>query len=1143
MKAAELWTIGLIFLLFMPLLVSESVMASFNFQKRFESPRHLRSAAAREVKNAVRTLVGRYRSCSVSHLDQKRPGPLPFCPDLVWGNLPPRGNARFPNRETLCSAPIGQPLPKDLYPPLPPETKDDPSPMEAENEYQEKLLAFLERRGFDTELGWAGDAHWRLTGDIEGCPCDSTFETFGVHLLVRAWYSPEVVEWLCSDRTTELPEGAAIIKEEHEFQGPAAIVVDRYTREAAPAQELVPALFAVNIKRPEVTWDGYYLGSPDREKPGNPPVIDRAGLTESAPLTLPLHEPPFYPTGASTTFEARGSAVYRLSGYGLYCLNCHSVARSEQTFADIENILGHERIYEWRGRGRAPLCYGKAMTGLPTDPGAGHAQVAEPCPTPFPPPPLSAPDPFFLATFDEVAEVTGDEAWNGVDIAQGTNMPPDLQPLRYPAGQTWDRVVMPPAGHDQIFISSDQCVGCHDGDRKSSLLPNMVVEDKNGRHINLSPGSEWRNSSMGLAGRDPFFMSRMEAEWNRVERQFAKVDGIGASAAPTVADCAMDLCLSCHGKPGHHQNTIDTKGMGTGPLNQLEAQNTYICRDLLPPGLPRADTKDQGSLLFVRPTLQHWPGTADLTDKERRSGNLGREGIACLVCHLASPNVGDPKDGFTGNIPFTIDRKLFGPDEVGDPGKVMERAIGLLPEKGEHITRSKLCGACHAINLPVLKGGNCSVNPFGSPFEGCVEKFAFEQTTYFEYLNSAYNPDSPSAEPGLQQQCQGCHMQNMHEAHGRKPLQFKVANIQDDSFPRYANSPPESQLDLPVRKDYRRHAFPGLNLFLNGFIQQFPLLLGYADFDWMNQHIEMSVLTQRDTLLEFAREKTARVALERVERTSEGLRAEVEVTNLSGHNLPSGVGFRRLFLEVSVIDKRGRVLWMSGRTNRLGQLVDDTGIAFPSENFPTRQYEPHYQVIQSENEVQIYEEIAVDKSADPEGIVTVGFLHRWEVKKDNRILPRGFRWDSQYVEPPYDVTPVGQALSDADYERQEGPLPGVDHITYELSLSPAALRDAQAVRVRLLSQSVPPYFLSQVFTELKEAKKDPDLVKTQNQLIVDGTFLHYLASRFDTSARDRDGEPYLEDWKLEIASDEHLLQRHIPRRSPFWELIRFLNVR
>jgi hypothetical protein len=124
------------------------------------------------------------------------------------------------------------------------------------------------------------------------------------------------------------------------------------------------------------------------------------------------------------------------------------------------------------------------------------------------------------------------------------------------------------------------------------------------------------------------------------------------------------------------------------------------------------------------------------------------------------------------------------------------------------------------------------------------------------------------------------------------------------------------------------------------------------------------------------------------------------------------------------------------------------------------------------------------------------------------------------------VAPKGEALEDPQYTRPdpETPLDGEDEITYEVALPSALRKQATAVRARLISQSVPPYFLSQIFAELAIAKADPQLVATDNQLIVDGSFLHYLASRFDASAVNADGEAYLEDWKLEIAADQQSLQ-------------------
>jgi hypothetical protein len=1050
--------------------------------------------------------------------------PIPGCPDLVWGSLPAPGRPDIPDKQTLCSAIPGTPLPTELWPPEQLVTLDE------QNGYAERLRSeFLVPRVYDTKLGWVGDAHWRLSGDFEGCPSDGSFANFGVHLLVRVWYSPEVVAWLCRDRSTELPAGAAMVKEEHFFQGDGLLVIDPKTHRAAPEQELSSDLITVMIKRPSAQWDGYYWGAVDASQShGNPPIVDRAGLSGQAtppPAHLPPHAPPFYPTGASSDASS-GSELYANYGYGMYCVNCHSVAQSEQTFSTIDNILGHEKVFSWRGPRKAPVCEGDRLVGSPIDPATGIAIVGPGCPPAEPPAPRVDPDPGFLALYDEVGSVSDDEVWLGLDIAKGTGMPPDLRPLRYPAAQSWDRSVMPAAPHPRAFLTSDQCVGCHAGIRNNSVLPYMVTYEDSGRLRNLSPSAEWRSSSMGVAGRDPIFMARMEAEWNSVERDFAKVVGLGEVAGPTVADCVMDLCLSCHAKAGFLQQSMDTRGTGTEPLpgSVLQVQNTFICRNLLPAPLARGlKTKEDGHQFFVRPNLQDWPGEPGVTADQVRAGSLGRDGVTCVACHLAGPNVGNPDDGFTGNIPYVLDGSLFGPDKIGPPGEVMKAAVGLSPTRGEQLRESRLCGTCHAINLPVLRSGDCTTNPETSPFEGCVKEFKYEQTTYFEYLNSAYARSSASAEPRLVQECQGCHMQNKLETAEHERLAFKLANIQDDSFYRYDNSRAPEFLELPVRMDYRRHAFPGLNLFVNAFQQQFPLLLGHADFDWMNITPAMSVLAQRDTLLEFAREKTARIKVKRLERTRDGLRAVVRVDNQTGHNLPSGVGFRRLFIEFSVVDGDGKALWTSGQTDKLGQLLGADGRPLASEHYPATEYQRHHQLIRSQDDVQIYEEVVADEN----GVITTGFLNRWYDLKDNRIPPRGYRWDSIYVSAPYDVAPKGEALSDPDYVREDPttPLDGYDEITYEVAL-PAAVRErAMGVRARLISQSIPPYFLSQIFAQLAIAEQDPTLVATERQLTVDGSLLHYLASRFDASAVDAQGEPYLQDWKLEVGADARSFRR------------------
>ena len=51
------------------------------------------------------------------------------------------------------------------------------------------------------------------------------------------------------------------------------------------------------------------------------------------------------------------------------------------------------------------------------------------------------------------------------------------------------------------------------------------------------------------------------------------------------------------------------------------------------------------------------------------------------------------------------------------------------------------------------------------------------------------------------------------------------------------------------------------------------------------------------------------------------------MTNLAGHKFPSGVSFRRAFLNFQVLDASGNVLWASGNTNGDGVIVDNPALS------------------------------------------------------------------------------------------------------------------------------------------------------------------------------------------------------------------------
>jgi len=87
----------------------------------------------------------------------------------------------------------------------------------------------------------------------------------------------------------------------------------------------------------------------------------------------------------------------------------------------------------------------------------------------------------------------------------------------------------------------------------------------------------------------------------------------------------------------------------------------------------------------------------------------------------------------------------------------------------------------------------------------------------------------------------------------------------------------------------------------------------------------------------------------------------VVVRNKTGHRFPTGVAFRRAFLELAVVrpaadGRPEQVVWASGRTNDLGVLVGPDGQPLPTEFFAAdpktgkQQYQPHHEVIDSETQ-------------------------------------------------------------------------------------------------------------------------------------------------------------------------------------------------
>jgi hypothetical protein len=597
-----------------------------------------------------------------------------------------------------------------------------------------------------------------------------------------------------------------------------------------------------------------------------------------------------------------------------------------------------------------------------------------------------------------------------------------------------------PAHKDRHFMSSDQCMGCHSGALYGNV---MVVTDEK---LDISPYGEWRWSPMGLAGRDPIFYAQLESE----------IQYLSSRKDPDLPKI-VNLCFSCHGVMGERQLHVDSKG------------------------------KD----LFKREFTE----LTTLKDPFFKYGALARDGVSCAACHHIASTSHEPFSKFiqaniTGQFHLGPADKLFGPlrdDEIVT--HPMEQALAVTPKHDDYMKSSRLCGSCHTIKLPVL-----DETPVGH---------SFEQLTYLEWLNSSFQNEFGPV-PATAQSCQDCHMKGTYDDH---PIRTKIATIEDESYPMADFRAPEDKIGVRFRETgYARHQLQGLNVFLLEMFNQFSTVLGVRTCDYMRSGCGSSPFSSMpaamDNFVDQARNDTAAISLSTPIVTSGKLVADVTVTNKVGHRFPSGVSFRRAFIEFVVSDKSGKRLFSSGRTNEDGWIVDDEGKILPSEYNGAqgpkgRAWQPHFYAperpITRSDQVQIYEELL----KDAQGSFTTSFIRQADHFKDNRLLPVG--WTRNGPNPkefngrPLEATFPHNVGSDPNYANGSGK----SIVRYEVVL-PAGLTAADVdVTATLWYQAIPPYYLNQRFEQV------PKGTATRR--------LYQLVTQLDTT------KTVFPEWKLMIA--------------------------
>lgn len=933
--------------------------------------------------------------------------------------------------------------------------------------------------------GWSRDKTVRDTGPfIANFTAEGEWEGkyHGYHAPVVIWYSPAMMEWLEKNRPQEgagevsdIPDGAIIAKEM--YSPPGARCRGKDIAKLQPKHGI-----AYMVRDAKAAQDGWYWGYFGFFDEGNAdPNIDWPAPVNGRPLNSPSY-----------------------AGFGQYCVNCHASAVDNQTFSSLTNIDGYPGTpvqflsHNWiltEFEGDTPEHVPSEVFAAP--PAPGTTQLAE-IPSLFSdrfslPPGQSA-----VPTAEmEIPSQSYDNVW----VRAGNGAPLESE-----------------------FVTSDQCAGCHDAG-STGLSFDMTEPNPHGDDlINLSPYSTWRTSPMGLAGRDPIFFGQLASE---------------EVFHPDYLDTIYNTCFGCHGIMGQRQMQIDRNQAGA-----------TCAETVFTPEMVTAIPYDAGGV-----PLKEGP---HFDAAHAKYGALARDGISCTACHRAALtpeqtadlegapqnvcalerqqelNVGiGGLDGlartFTGSYLTSNPDTLWGPF-VEPKTKPMQNALGITPVHDAAIASSEQCGTCHTVHLPVLWPKK----------DGAMDVVAdtYEQTTYPEWLVSRFRTGTaaflgegemmPSGAGATPISCAGCHMES-HDENGR-PYQSKIASIQERSnMPEVENTLPGEEIDLPTREGFARHTLVGLNLFLVKMAQQFDGMLGLAPQSSNLGTFGMPPAQRTEIeMVSNATSKTASIAVVERSVADETLSVKIRVDNKAGHKFPSGVSFRRAFVDFEVMGAGGKVIWQSGKTDRYGVLVDGENAPLNGELWYDQQctktvtqddFQPHYQVISKPEQVQIYQEIKLDPG-DPEVMttrpscgevvdktsnLTTSFLSICHTPKDNRLLPAG-------ILPMEERVAIMQKLGldkngEAEKLAEETGAAGVgddpDYVTgggdaFEYSIPLSDLKETPiSVRATLYYQAIPPFFLQDRFCNGDGANRDR---------------LFHIVSRLDL-----EGTP-IEDWKFKMVS-------------------------
>jgi len=389
----------------------------------------------------------------------------------------------------------------------------------------------------------------------------------------------------------------------------------------------------------------------------------------------------------------------------------------------------------------------------------------------------------------------------------------------------------------------------------------------------------------------------------------------------------------------------------------------------------------------------HYLGQDFYSIAEMVEDPLALDGVQCTVCHqIPFTSLGL----FSGEFDIGKYQDIWGPYEDPFPNPMIAHT-GYTPVYSNHINDSRLCASCHSLLTPTV---DLNGVPTGNEF--------VEQAIYHEWENSMYSEFNIS--------CQSCHIPRIAD-----PVAISTM-------------PPW----LEERTPFGLHHFAGANAFMQNILKDNALALGVtAESSHFDSTIMRSLILLQDRAME--------LNIEEVNRDDEFLSVDVSLQNQTGHKFPAGFPSRRTFIELYAVTAVNDTLFHSGRMNENFDLINEN-----------TDYESHFDVINNEDQVQVYEIVMGDVNGDPTTIL----LYAAAPIKDNRLPPMGF----STAHPNYDTVLVaGVATIDPDFNLNNGEEgSGKDIVHYQIPIN--GYSGEILVKAKVWYQTMPYKWLQSMFS-------------------------------------------------------------------------------